>query len=401
MSSVKIENISQTRKRLVVGIDADTVTKAEKEVLAAVSKEANVPGFRAGKAPIDMVKKRYAKVIDDELQRRVIGQSYQDALKEAKLDLCSVVGVDGDPIAAGTNSTVTVTVDVYPEFETPKYKELEVKLPKVNVEEKEVDKTIDLIRGQRAEFTPVERAAEAGDYVRISYTGTLDGKPVAEIAPDKPMYGTQKSTWEEAGEHDYGIKAITTGVIGMAKEDKKTVTETFAADFEVAALAGKTVSYELELLEVREKKLPEMDEEFFKSVGVENLEKLKEQVRQSLEGRARQESDVSKRTQLSDQLVEAIGEVELPESLLQGEQQNVMNELVSENQKRGITEEALKENEATLVQSAKEAARKRVTLRMILRKIAEAEKVEVEQSDFQKWVMQEAMQSQSNPDKIV
>jgi trigger factor len=401
MSKVNIESLSPTRKRLVVPVSADSVKTAETKVVSAISRQAKIPGFREGKAPEAMVRSRYAQVISDELKREVISESYEKALVDAKLELCAVVDIENDDIAPGRNSVVTVTVDVYPQFTTPKYKELTVKLPKVGVDDKEITKTIDLIRGQRAQFTPVERAAQNGDYVRLGYHGTLDGKAVSEIAADKPMYGTQKNTWEEAGNHDYGIKAISEGVVGMKKGDKKTVTMEFTKDFaEAPALAGKKVSYDLEVFEVREKKMPELNEEFFKSVGVKDIEELKTQIKASLEQRAREDQEAAKRAQLSDALVGSV-EFPLPESLEKGESQQILEEIIQENHSRGVSDDMIEQNEKELIASAKQAATKRVKLRLILREIAKAEKIEVSEDDFKRWIYNEAMSRQTTPEKIM
>ncbi len=400
MSSVKIENISETRKRVVVPVTAEQLAKTEQTVLKSVMAEAKLPGFRPGHAPEAMVRARYGEFITSEVNQRTVSDAYQTALKEAGLDFCSVVNVENDPVKSGKNAVVKVTVDIYPEFKLPQYKELEVKLPKLVVDEKEVDDTLGLIRGQRAQFTPVERAAAAGDYVRLAYKGTLGGKPVAEIVTDRPIYGEQKNTWEEAGDHEYGIKAISTGIIGMAKGDKKSVEQKFEKDFEVKPLAGATVSYEIEVLEVREKKLPEMDEAFFKSLGVKDIEELKTQIRNSVEARAKRDAEDAKRSQLSDKLIASV-KCGLPESLISSETQGILDELISENQRRGISEEKIKEKQKELVDAARDGAQKRVKLRMILRKVANEEKLDVSEDDFRGWVMSEAAQRQTSPDKIV
>ncbi len=401
MPSVKIENISPTRKRVVVGVDAKEIAVAEEQVTREIVSEAKLDGFRPGKAPVGLVKARYAKVIADELNNKVIRESYQKALKEAKLDFCAVVDVEGGVTEAKRNTNVVVTVDIYPEIKLPKYKELPVKLTKISIDEKEVTQTIDLIRGQRAQFEPVEREARTGDYVRLNYTGTLDGKLVAELVTDKPIYGTQKNTWEEAGNHDYGIKAISEGVLGMKKDEKKTVVMEFDKKFEVPTIAGKKVIYELELLEVREKKLPEMNEEFFKSVGVKGEAELRTQIRASIEKRAQEEQESAKQEQISEALLKAVGKLNLPESLVQAESQELVNDIVAENQRRGVKDEEIQKNQKELVAKAKEAAERRVKLRMVLREIAKVENLEVTEDDFKRFVMGESMRRQCPPDKVV
>jgi trigger factor len=217
---------------------------------------------------------------------------------------------------------------------------------------------------------------------------------------DKPIYGEQKNTWEEAGKHEYGIKAISEGVVGMKKGDKKTVVMEFDKKFEVKELAGKKVSYELEVLEVREKKLPEMNEEFFKNAGVKDEAELKAKVKESLENRAKEEQEQSKRRQVGDALI-ASAKFSLPESLLEGESSQILKELMDENARNGVSEEELQKRQKEMLSAAKDAAEKRVRLRLILREIVKTEKLELSEEDFQRWIMSEAMRHQTSPDKIV
>jgi trigger factor len=400
MSSVKIENISKTRKRLVIPVSGEEVKQAEADVIASITREANLPGFRQGHAPEAMLRSKYARLIEEELRDKVIRDGYQKALKEADLELCAIVDVENDKIVVGRNTTVKVTADVYPEFKTPNYKGIEVKLPKINIEESEVEKTVEFIRGQRAEFTPAEREVRKGDYVRISYHGTLNGKAVSEIVPDQPIYGTQKNTWEEAGDHENGIKAIAEGLVGMKKGDKKTVQMEFDKKFAAAALSGKKVSYDIEVLELREKKLPELNEAFFKALGVKDLEELKKNIRASLENRAKEDQEDDKNHQISDALIDS-ADFPLPEALLKAESQQVLDEIIADNQQRGVSEELIKKNEKQMVETAKEAAQKRVKMRLVLRQIANDEKVQVTQEDLQRAVVNEAMRRQEAPEKFV
>ena len=128
----------------------------------------------------------------------------------------------------------------------------------------------------------VEKAAEKGDYVRCSYEGTIEGQAIAELAPDAPMYGKQSKTWEEAGSEDApGVRAVIDGLVGMSAGEEEVEME-FSSDFQVAALAGHSAKYSLEVEEVREKILPELDEAFFKSMQVKDEAELRSQIAQNI-----------------------------------------------------------------------------------------------------------------------
>ncbi len=397
-----VENISDTRKTVTVSVTAEETAQLGKEVLAAFSRQANLPGFRPGKAPVDMVQKRYAKDIADELNSRVTSKAYDYMVKESKLDVYSLINVDGAAFTAGNAGDVKLTVDVRPEFALPEYKGIEVSSQSEDVADDEVEKAISEIRNQRAEYKPVERAAKAGDYVRLSYEGKVDGKLVSEIAPDRPILGTQSSTWEEAAapEGVPGVRAVVDGIVGMKAGDKKAVSETFAKDFDVKELAGKTAQYDVEVKEVREKVLPAMDEAFLKSMGADSAEKLNEIVKKDIANGKAQKNRQAKREQVIEAL-QAKVDFALPESAVESETQDILRNFMEDQMRHGVKEEEFEQRKEELFAQATEAAKKRVKLNLILAAIAQKEGVKVENADIQQRIIQEAIMTRQKPEAIV
>ena len=132
----------------------------------------------------------------------------------------------------------------------------------------------------------MDRPVSEGDYVKCSYEGKIDGEGVADLLPDKPMYGKQTNTWEEAGNvTGLGVQAIAEGIVGMSKGESKEVKADFDKDFELTPLAGKSVNYTLEVHEVREKKSATLDEDFLKSLKVEDEKTLRERLEKDLAAR--------------------------------------------------------------------------------------------------------------------
>ena len=290
--NLELKDAGTARKIATVTFDADEIKNKENEACKEIGKIANIPGFRKGKAPAAVIRKRFSKELKDELTRKVSTDAYESILENKEIKVYSILKVDaGDP-SSENGASVEVTVDLEPEFEIPDYENFEVTINPTDVSDEDIDNEINALRDQRASFDEVDRAAKEGDYIKCSYEGELDGKPVAEILPDKPMYGKQTNTWEEAGQaKGLGVDAIAQGVVGMKSGDKKDIEASFEEDFEVEPLAGKTISYKLEVHEVREKKPPALNEEFFKSIKVENLEELKDRVLTDLETRKKRESE--------------------------------------------------------------------------------------------------------------
>lgn len=215
------------------------------------------------------------------------------------------------------------------------------------------------------------------------------------------MYGTQTGTWEEAGAEDApGISEIATALVGMKEGDKKVVEATFREDHDVEFLRGKTVSYDLEVLEVRERKLPDLNEEFLKTLGVESEEQLREQITESLRGQKEQASDGKLRQDATERLNELL-DFPLPESLVAAETNQILTNYMGRQMQQGASEEDFEKNREALFASASDEARKKVKLDLILDEIANAEEVEVSQEDMGNFLYSYSMQVRRSPEEIV
>jgi trigger factor len=399
--NVQITDINETRKTLTVTLDKGEVDTEYQSVLGDFTKQASLPGFRIGKAPAAMVAKRYGKELKDEFKTKVIGKAYRDGLEQSKLEVLSLVEVEEGTIESGLSAAIKLTVDVRPEFQLPDYTGLETEVQAVEPTDTEIDGTIEGLRGERADFKVAERAAAKGDYVRFGYTGTLDGKPLTEIVADKVIYASAPQTWEEVeGANEGLLPGVSKQLDGLKAGDKKTVDVTFPADFAaVPALAGKSVQYAIEVQEVRERVLPPMDEAFFKGNQADDLEGLKNQIRSRLKLRKEQENRAAQRRQVTDALV-AKANFPVPDSLIASERDGVLRQFIEENMRRGVPQEQFEQNKKQLYDSASQAAVARVKVQLILAKIAEAEKIKVDEKDFNNWLMREAMRSGQRPDKL-
>ena len=399
--NVQITDINETRKTLTVTLDKGEVDTEYQAVLGDFTKQASLPGFRPGKAPAAMVAKRYGKELKDEFKTKVIGKAYRDGLEQSKLEVLTLVEVEEGTIESGLSAAIKLTVDVRPDFQLPEYNGLETEIQSVEPTDAEIDSTIEGLRGERADFKVAERAAAKSDYVRFGYTGTLDGKPLTDVVGDKAIYASAPQTWEEVeGANEGLLPGVSKQIDGLKAGDKKTVDVTFPADFAaVPALAGKTVQYAIEVQEVRERVLPPMDEAFFKSNQADDLEGLKNQIRSRLKMRKEQENRAAQRRQVTDALV-AKATFPVPDSLIASERDGVLRQFIEENMRRGVPQEQFEQNKKQLYDSASQAAVARVKVQLILAKIAEAEKIKVDEKDFNNWLMRESMRSGQRPDKL-
>jgi trigger factor len=399
--NVQLSTVSDSRKNLVVTLDAAEVDTEHQAVLGEYVRQARLPGFRPGKAPAALVTKRFAKEIAEEFKQKVVTMAYRGALEKEKLDVLNVVSVEEGTIERGAPAAITVTVDVRPEFTLPDYAGLPTRIAPADPTDAEIENVIQSLRTESAEFKAAERPAAKGDYVKLAYEGSVGGTKISEIAGDKQLYAKVPQTWEEVeGANEGIIPGLGRQISGVSKGDKRTAKIVFPADFKpVAALAGKTAEYELEILEVRERILPELDEAFFKAHRVDDLDGLKAQIRSNLKLQKEQRNRAAQRTQVTQALADKV-QFEPPTSLVEAETQGVLRQFIQENMRRGIPAEQFEKDKKELFEGARKAAANRVKVQLILAKVAEAEKITVTDRDIDLYIRGEAARSNQRPDKI-
>ncbi len=399
--NIELQDLTDTRKNLVVSLDPSEVKSEYQAVIGEIAKVARLPGFRPGKAPADLVVKRYGREVMDEFRKKVVNKAYRGGLDQTKLDVASIVKVDEGKIEPGISSAITFTVDVQPQFELPEYIGLPVTIQPTNATDAEIDTVIEGLRQERADFRVAERPAQNGDYVKLGYTGTIDGRPIAELVPDKQIYAQVPQTWEEVGAGQGGlIPGLGRQLGGLKAGEHKEIAVTFPVDFAAApALAGRAATYAIDVQEVRERVLPEVDAEFLKAQQVETVEALRARIRENLQSRKEFENRRAQRQQVGEALAARI-EFSLPESLLAAETQEVLRRFMEDNLRRGVPEEEFEKNKKELYENARRAAAGRVKTHLLLARIAEKEKIQPEPQDLDAAIMREALRSNQRPEKV-
>lgn len=396
-----VQDINPTRKTISITASSEEVSEQEAKLINDFQRQAKIPGFRLGKAPKNIVRQRFAKDIQQELKQRVVSLAHQEGVAGAEFEVFNIVELDEGEVKGGQGATITFTVDVIPEFEVPAYEGLKVTNAPTEASDEEVAKMLDQILGQRAEYNVAEKAAEKGDYVQCAYEGKIDTKIVADLVPEAPMYGTQANTWEEAGNEDApGVRAIVDGLVGMKAGETKEVTMEFPQDFKPEALAGKTVVYSVEAKEVREKVMPEMDDAFFESMQVKDENELRAKISENIENQKKQQNANGERQQITEELVKSV-DFPIPQSGVESETEAVLRDFMQRNMQQGVSAEEFEKHKESLHEGASKAAHDRFKSRLILTKIAEKEKIKVENEDLSRMIMMEAQQAGQNPDKLV
>ncbi|MDR2432259.1 MAG: trigger factor [Puniceicoccales bacterium] len=384
----KIENISDTRLNVVCTFDADEITTERKSIVDKLCKEANVPGFRKGKIPSNVILSKFSDGIKKQLDSNIINKTLNALNSKTEWSVVTIVDLRREDIDGGM--VCTLTLDIIPEFELSDYKSLSIDPINVVVDEHEIQNEVRNTLRRYAKYEVVSRKSKIGDFVKLNYTGKFDdGSVVADTKSIPSIYGTQTNTWEEVGNITTpGIGAIVDGIVGIKAGEKKTVSQQFETDFEVVELAGKTVSYDLEIIEVRELVLPELTDDMLQTLGVKSQEELYEKSKLLLTNYKTSQARFNQREELVTKLIESI-DVKIPESAINQEATNLMNEFADRKVRSGVNPQDIAKNSQEIFNSFKPAATQRVKIGAILDKIAKDEKIEPLQGDIENMIWQD------------
>ena len=397
--NVTVENLSPCKKLVRIELDVEAVNAAFTAMEKDFQKQASLPGFRPGKAPIPMVVRKYDQEIMDEVKRKLIGDSYRKALEEKKIDVLGYPDIEEIQFGRGQALQFAATIETPPEFHMPEYKGLPVKREDKAVTDDDVAKAVELLREQKADFQKVERALANGDIAVVNYTGTSDGKPLTELAPTAKGLTQQQGFWVEM-KPDSFVPGFADQLVGAKAGDKRTVNVDFPADFVNKELSGRKGVYEVEVVEVREKTLPALDDAFAKLYEAESLEKLREGVRRDLESELKYKQGKDTRAQIVGGLMSRVN-FDLPEGAVANETRNVVYDLVRENTKRGVSRDIIEKEKDAIYSAATNNAKDRVKLSFLVQRIAEKEEIKVSQEEVLRRVQTLAAMYQIPADKFV
>jgi trigger factor len=397
--NVTVENLAPCKKLVRVELDVPEVDAAFAAAEKDFQKQASLPGFRPGKAPIPMVVRKYDSEIKDEVKRKLIGDSYRKALEEKKIDVLGYPDIEEIQFGRGQALQFAATIETPPDFQLPEYKGLPVKREDKSVTEEDVVKALNLLREQKADFKKVERELTNGDIAVVNYSGTSDGKPLTEIAPTAKGLTQQQGFWVEM-KPDSFVPGFADQLLGAKVGDKRTVNVDFPAEFVNKELSGRKGVYEVEIVEVREKTLPILDDAFAKLYEAESLDKLREGVRRDLESELKYKQSKDTRAQIIGGLMGQVN-FDLPEGAVASETRNVVYDLVRENTKRGVSRDIIEKEKDAIYSAATTNAKDRVKLSFLVQRIAEKEEIKVSQEEVLRRVQTMAAMYQIPPDKFI
>ncbi|MBL7685791.1 MAG: trigger factor [Deltaproteobacteria bacterium] len=367
---VQVEEITPVKKKLLVEVSQEEYLKKVEDAYQKLQKKVSIKGFRKGKVPRPMLEKYYKDQTESEVFSNLIQDSYVWALNDQKLTPVAPPQINELKKEENQPISYQAEVEIRPVVTLKKYKELDLKKPSVEVLEEEMNKELEGLRNAQAQLSPLAEDIKAknGQIAVIDFEGKVDGSPFEG--------GSAKGVMLELGLGRF-LKDFEDGVVGMKKSEKKEVNVEFPADYPSKDLAGKKAIFEITLQDLKEKILPELNDDFAKDLGnFESLDQIKEKIKENIG----HQKEHSAKGALFNQAVDALIQehpFEIPDAMIEQELGAMLENTRRQLSQQGMTLEKAGVNPDEFKVQNKDLAIRRIRGLLIFEAIALAEKIEV------------------------
>lgn len=317
-----LEDISAIKKKVNITVPKDIINEEFKNAFTSVQAGADIKGFRKGKAPVDVIKKIYGEKIKQDVVTKIVETSYIKALQELKVVPVANPDFDMKEIEENKDFSYSATLEVQPEIKLKDYSAIKIDKKSEKVSKKEVDESIDRLKAGRATFKEVTRKLKSGDMAIIDFEGFVEGEAFEG--------GKAENFSLETGENRM-IPGFEDNIIGMKIDEEKEISVTFPKDYQAPDLAGKVAKFNIKLNSVKEKVLPEIDDEFAKDFECDTLDALKEKIKDEL-NKHKEDQESNRRKNKAVEELTAMHDFEVPESMLERYNSMILNNVMQQMQ---------------------------------------------------------------------
>lgn len=383
--NINVEHQPNCRAVAHIRVPGEEVTKQRNAVIAYFSQQVRLPGFRPGKAPASAVIKRFGPDIESELEKQLINDGLRTAIRNEGLEVLNILAIN-DKIVHETDKSFSFSAEISlaPKIELPEYKGIPVKLPRIEITDADVDHDLLHLRERYATFQDVERGAVNGDAVVLGFKGSIDGQPLAEAFPDAPEHlkEIQENWFLLDAEEDF-LPGFYAGLVGIKKDEERTLNLALPEDFAFEGLRGKTLSLAVSSKGVKEKAIPALDAEFIKKLGGDDMteETLRGEVKEAIRRRREQARETAKANQVIAHIFEKV-EFDLPQEIVNREAQRRTNDIAQRAMQQGISQEELVKQQDEILSNATQQARQSVKVTFILEQIAKKEALSISEQQL-------------------
>ncbi len=371
------EEISSTKKRLAIEIPADVVEAEVQKGLLEARKKANLPGFRAGKAPMTIIEKRFGKSVESEVLEKIVPQYYMEAVKEADIKPVSRPEME-EALDFKRNSPLSMvfTVEVRPKIENLAYEGISVKDVPVEITDEEIDDIVKGVAEEKGTYEASEEAVATGDLITMDYTAD-DGTDTKD-AVIKVGSGPYPKEFFEA-------------LIGKNKGVEFSAKVAFPVDSQTQ-FAGKTPKFTMTIKDVKRRNIPAVDDELAKDMGMDNLQVLKDRVKEDLLNSKKAEADRKKQIEIIEKLL-ATYEFEAPESMVNADLDRALGEIRAQGKDTRSDEE--------LATEYRPKAEKSARVSILLDIIGEREGITVSEDELREEILNFSRRYYVSPENVI
>ncbi len=381
---VSVENNSSVEKRLKINVPAEEVKKQVDTRLRELGKQVRLKGFRPGRIPFSVLKQRYGKQATQEVIQQTAQTSLQQAIEDESLRIAATPRLEEEPkLDDDSGLEIKAIIEIYPELETINVADISIDRPDVSVTDDDVDEMLETLKKQKISWEDVARKPKTGDQALLEYSAETDEGTVPETGKNRLAIILGES----------GFDALEKAVNKMSADDESDLELEFPNDFREPALAGKQARVALTVVKVQEGTLPEIDEEFARSFGIASgdADELKAEIRNNLERELGQAVNTQLKTQLADRLLELFEDLEVPESIVSNEANNLLQQML-----RGAEIEVTEE----MLDHFREPARKRVRSGLLLGALAQQNEIAIDGAKVRE-AIEEIAQTYEEPQEVV
>ena len=394
--SVKVEKLENSMAKLTVEVAAEELDKAIDRAYNKSKNKFNIPGFRKGKAPKNIIEKMYGpEIFYEDAANDLIEKEYEKAYDECGEDIVSSPEIEVVEIEKGKPFVFTATVALKPEIKLGKYKGVKIEKVETEVTDEEVDAAIERERENSARTVAVDRPVKDKDLTVIDFEGFVDGKA---------FEGGKGENYPLTIGSGVFIPGFEEQLIGAKKGEEVEVKVTFPEDYQAEELKGKDAVFKCKVNEIKEKELPELDDEFASEVSeYDTFAEYKEATKKNLSEKKAEDAKTIKEDRVIEAIVEA-SEINIPEAMLETEKRQMVQDFAQRIQSQGLSMEQYAKFTGTTVESLIEqagpSAEKRIKSRLVVENIVKAEKIEVSEEEYEKELARLAESYQMEIDKL-
>lgn len=395
--SLQVEKLEKNMAKLTVEVSAEQFEGAMKKAFNKNKNKFNIPGFRKGKAPQAMIEKMYGVgVFFEDAADEAINETYADAMKESELDIVSRPEISIEQIEKGKTFIYTATIAVKPEVTLGQYKGIEVEKADASVKEEDIAAELKKVQEQNARLLNIEgRPVADGDQVVLDFDGSMEGKPFdGGKAADYSL---------TIGSHSF-IDTFEEQLIGREIGEACEVNVTFPAEYHATELAGKPAVFKVTVKEIKVKELPELNDEFAGEVSeFDTLDEYKKDIEAKLSEKKQKEAAAENENRVVDKVV-AASAMELPERMIDGQVENMIQESARRMQSQGLSLEMYMKYTGMDLEQMKTQARpqavKRIQTRLVLEAVVKQENIQVADERLDEEIEKMAASYQMEADKL-